>query len=144
MKDMPKVRCERCGGKAKVLYVRDMERSGDKWIGRWRRVGYLCEACGFVKLDGVKADVVKDVVNVVKAEDVLKGVVEAEEREVFELKVLDMEEATFHILGCAKTLRSAYLLFKAKVLAEEDAKNVLKELDDAVKCLQETFTDLRE
>ena len=63
---MPKVRCERCGGKAKVLYVRDMERSGGKWIGRWRRVGYLCSACGFVKIEGVKADVVKDVV---KAED---------------------------------------------------------------------------
>jgi len=66
---MPKVRCERCGGKAKVLYVRDMERSGDKWIGRWRRVGYLCSACGFVKIEGVEADVVKDVVNVVKAGD---------------------------------------------------------------------------
>ena len=62
---MPKARCERCGGKAKALYVRDMERSGGKWIGRWRRVGYLCSACGFVKIEGVEADVV----NVVKAED---------------------------------------------------------------------------
>ena len=74
----------------------------------------------------------------------LKEKVEEEEREVFELKVLDIEEASFHILGCAKTMRSAFLLYKAKVLAEEDAKNVLKDLEEAVKCPQETFTYLKE
>ena len=70
---MPKARCERCGGKAKVLYVRDVERvqhsfdpNDRKVRQRWRRVGYLCEACGFVKIEGVKVDVVKEVV---KAED---------------------------------------------------------------------------
>ena len=74
--NMPKARCERCGGKAKALYVRDVERvqhsfdpNDRKVRQRWRRVGYLCSACGFVKIEGVKADVVKDVVNVVKAGD---------------------------------------------------------------------------
>jgi len=74
----------------------------------------------------------------------IKEKVEEMEREVFELKALDVEDAAFHTLGCIKSLRSSFLLLKAREMTEENVRNVLKDLDDAVKCLQESFYYLKD
>ena len=74
----------------------------------------------------------------------IKEKVEKLEREVFEIKVLDMEDAAFHTLGCIKGLRSVFLLYKTKEMTEEDVRNMLKDLDDAVKCLQESYHYLKD
>ena len=57
--NMPRVRCERCGSVAKTLYLRLSERERDafdkndyRWKSRWLAVGYLCEKCGCVKVQG--------------------------------------------------------------------------------------------
>jgi len=68
---MPRVRCGRCGREAKALYVRewylkfsissnddsndDSNRNSNrnmKYKARWVRVGYVCEKCGCVVLNG--------------------------------------------------------------------------------------------
>jgi len=74
----------------------------------------------------------------------IKEKVEKLEREVFEIKVLDMEDAAFHTLGCIKGLRSVFLLYKAKEITEEDVRSAVKDLVVAVKCLQEAFHDLED
>ena len=64
---MPRVKCGRCGREAKALYVRewylkfgissnddsnDDSNSNMKYKARWVRVGYVCEKCGCVVLNG--------------------------------------------------------------------------------------------
>jgi len=60
---MPRVRCGRCGREAKALYVREwylkfsISSNGNsnrnmKYKARWVRVGYICEKCGCVVLNG--------------------------------------------------------------------------------------------
>ena len=64
---MPRVKCGRCGREAKALYVRewslkfsissndDSNRNSNrnmKYKARWVRVGYRCEKCGCVVLNG--------------------------------------------------------------------------------------------
>jgi len=68
---MPRVKCGRCGREAKALYVREWslkfsissndDSNGDsnrnsngnmKYKSRWVRVGYRCEKCGCVVLNG--------------------------------------------------------------------------------------------
>ena len=74
----------------------------------------------------------------------IKEKVEKMEREVFELKALDVEDAAFHTLGCVKGLRSTFLLYKAKEMTEEDVRSAVKDLVVAIKCLQEAFHDLED
>jgi len=66
-REVPRVRCGRCGREAKALYVRewslkfsissndDSNRNSNgnmKYKARWVRVGYRCEKCGCVVLNG--------------------------------------------------------------------------------------------
>jgi len=53
---MPRVRCERCGGIARTLYVRVSERvtfdeNDYKIKTRWVAVGYFCERCQMAKIN---------------------------------------------------------------------------------------------
>ena len=55
---MPRVRCERCGGIAKSLYIREIakEESFDPsdvaYKPKYRPVGYFCPHCLTIKLNG--------------------------------------------------------------------------------------------
>jgi len=62
-REMPRVKCGRCGHEAKALYVREWSlkcpdsRNNDsngnmKYKARWVRVGYVCKNCGLAVLNG--------------------------------------------------------------------------------------------